>query len=145
MKGVARLALALVLTGCIASPLAAQGRPDAGSVAPGFELTSAGAEGTWTLGIDIPRGWALYAPDTGELGLPLTARWAGEGEGVPVLLSGPPGRKEVSAAGPVSVYRGQVRLRAQGRPGIDRTLEVRWALCREELCIPGTTRLTEGH
>ncbi|MBT8335133.1 MAG: protein-disulfide reductase DsbD N-terminal domain-containing protein [Gemmatimonadetes bacterium] len=115
---------------------------------PHFEL----APGTvsdvaWDLTITVPDGWALYAPDTGSLGLPLTAHWIPADPTLDtseVRLDGPPGRHESSPAGPVRVYRGRVALAiADEGSAPERDLEVRWALCQANLCVPGRTRVAQ--
>ena len=126
---------------------------------PHFELVpGADSEAAWRLYVDVPDGWALYAPATGALGLPISARWvpsegsrAGGERAVdratdrrPIRLDGPPGRLESSAAGPVAVYRGEVTLVLDGPgPTRGRDLEVTWALCRKEMCVPGRTRVPQ--
>lgn len=101
-------------------------------------------EETPSLRIEIPAGWALYAPDTGSLGLPLAAEWIDRrGWRREAPLDSPPGSIERSPAGEVSVYRDHVTVIVLGTPANphDARLRIRWALCRAALCVPGTTDL----
>lgn len=49
-----------------------------------------------------------------------------------------------SAAGPVSIYRGSVELSVGAPPPGARGLEISWALCRDDLCVPGRTTVPVG-
>ena len=129
--------------------LAAQERPLGDRAEPAWSI-AAGGEGGFVFRVEVPEGWALYAPDPGELGLPLELAWVGAdgsdgGEGGrEVRARWPEPREEDAAYGPARVYRGEVRVELEPpeprvpRPG---ALEVRWAICRDDLCVPGTTEL----
>ena len=113
---------------------------------PGWSLER--AEDGLALWIEVPPGWALYAPEPGPVGLPLEVAWLGP-DGVPtgqvVRARWPAPRREPGPYGVARVYRERVSVAleppAPARGGASRALEVRWALCRDALCVPGTSRV----
>lgn len=122
--------------------LAAAGGSATGAVEPTLALDRpAHADGPWRLEIGVPSGWSLYAPPSPlvELGLPLTASWLAGARRTAALLAGPAPIAETGAAGPTEVYRGRVEMRVAAPAGRVDALEVRWALCRADRCVPGTT------
>lgn len=114
---------------------------------PAFRLEApeGGRSDRWGVRVAIPEGWRLYAPDAADLGRPLAARWTvAGGSSVPAGLVGPPSIPEETAAGPVAVYRGSVELSVGAPPPGARGLEISWALCRDDLCVPGRTTVPVG-
>lgn len=112
-----------------------------------------------TLTVAPPAGWELYAPreagtrwwgEGGQgspgrprpgrplLGRPLAVVVpGGDGVGVRDVLPAPVASSQ--AGGLAFVYDGPVRLSLDPLPAGVRRLEVRWALCREDRCVPGAT------
>jgi hypothetical protein len=127
-----------ILVGAVTPPLVAQAPSGPQAVAPRFELAESRTDGTWGLYVEIPEGWALYAPGDATLGLPLTARWLGpEAAERPAALHGPTPVEEVYPWGSALVHRERVRLSLDSPAPGARALALRWALCRVDLCVPG--------
>lgn len=97
------------------------------------------------LRLDVPEGWALYAPAPGTPGLPLRVSWAGDGVALPLAPSWPPDEPYPTNQGAARVFRGSVtaRLPAEALPPGVETLaaSVRWAVCRPDLCVPGRSEV----
>lgn len=114
-----------------------QPEPRMSLVTPGDER-----EG-WTLALEVPAGWRMYAPrgEVPALGLPLTARWATSSGSKEVALAGPEPTEVVTEVGRTEVHRGNIDFRVGPAPPAAQALEVTWALCRDDRCVPGRTRL----
>lgn len=106
---------------------------------------------TGQLAIGIPEGWRLYAPAAEALGLdgeapaafapPSLQVHTTEGAEITASLGWPAPERVGSAGSHTWVYTERLvaRLPADGVGA--GTLLLRWALCNDELCIPGTTRI----
>lgn len=133
-------ALVLAITAIAAAPAASQ---DLAEVRPVFRLVPDGPEAL-ALTVCVPDGWALYAPDlpehpTGGAGLPLRIR-AGNDSVLPRAWPRPLSRSTVlgrSWIHPAGCFR--AGLPAVGPEALAAGLELSWALCRADLCIPGRT------
>ena len=98
------------------------------------------------LEISLPEGWRLYAPtpageDASQVGLPLRIVALPSGEHfepgqwpTPLTLE--------TVAGRGYAYTESVDISLEGLPAGVSRLEVSWALCQEDLCIPGRTQVT---
>lgn len=159
------VAVALILGGA-ALPAAAAGQGWDGRDRPepvielrrsGEATQDAASTRSVILYVTPPAGWAVYAPASESadaapdaevsygLGLPLSAE---DEAGRPVSLTGarPPELKE-TAWGRAHVYTTAAAFHL-GAFGVDwrpvmgeRRLVVRWAICRDDLCVPGRTRV----
>ncbi|WP_405274915.1 TlpA family protein disulfide reductase [Gaopeijia maritima] len=127
--------------------LATERSPVSGPIEPTLRLESPPRPGgPWTLEVGVPAGWSLYAPASADidLGLPLAASWLSGTLRASATLSGPAPITETGEAGVTEVYRGRVWLRVTAPRGPVDALEVRWALCRADRCVPGTSRVEPG-
>lgn len=101
------------------------------------------SEGAWRLELTVPDGWQIYAPRTpvSSLGLPLTAHWLSRTGRSEASIDGPEPTVRTTAAGPTAVHRGTVTFTIAA-PRTDVVgLELEWALCRDDQCVPGRTRI----
>jgi DsbC/DsbD-like thiol-disulfide interchange protein len=88
------------------------------------------------LRLAIPEGWYVYAPDTGDLGLPMAARWETEDRTEPAMKGWPESEARETGAGPVRIYTGPVVIPLVTPPSDGARLVVSWGLCRDDLCVP---------
>jgi thiol-disulfide isomerase/thioredoxin len=124
---------------------------DSLSPRPEFRLGPAD-EGGLPLDIVIPRDWSLYAPDPGDAGLPLRLEWVwrvpgvADGERTRAAAARFPEPDEGTASGlHVRRFTGSVRATLAGPPTLDGAppgaLRVRWALCQDDVCVPGVSEV----
>lgn len=134
--------------------------PAMGEPAPEIRVRwGSGPDAGLVVRVAPPPGWSLYAPRTptrseagegaGEgdvgadgplLGLPLEARHPGGGI-LPLRGVRPEPEVRREPGGRTRVYREPVELFLAVPDPAPTALDLRWAVCREDRCIPGRTRV----
>ncbi len=138
----AGLVLAALTAVSLLGPPSLRGQEGFRPPRPEITLTRGGAGGA-ELRLGIPDGWVLYAPDPGGVGLPLEVAWSAAGRPVELPLVWP--TAQVYGDPTARVFRGSVVARtlqdAALPAGAPLRARVRWALCRDDLCVPGLTEV----
>lgn len=132
-RGIVGTLLALVLAG----PVWGQETGDS-IVDVALERTAGGA---LALEITVADGWYVYATEPGPSGLPLTVTWIPGGAAAASSAVWPVADTVLSSGQRLATYRGRLRVVLDEPRQPSDIVEVRWAACRGDLCVPGVTRV----